>query len=206
MISGHGGVKVIQVTIPLNIVIFFGVPVFYDIVIKGKSAAVWGLHPRNIRKSVLLGSAISVLTFPVVYVVFKVVFGFSTQEFVQAGTVAYYFYSEFAYPFNIIYYSVWTLSVIALGEELFFRGFIHNKLEQRLSFAYAALTSSAIFTATHLMSITLFPLPMMVTYLALTFIFSLLLACTLHYTGNLIGCWFSHAISNILAGIFIGIL
>jgi membrane protease YdiL (CAAX protease family) len=154
----------------------------------------------------LLGIVISVSTFPIVYWVFKVIFDFSTQEFVQSGTLAYYFYTEFAYPSNIICYSIWTFLVIALGEELFFRGFIHNKLEQKLTFTYAAITSSAIFSVVHLLSIALFPLPMVFIYLALTFIFAFLLAYTLHCTGNLMGCWFSHAISNILAGIFIGIL
>ncbi len=95
---------------------------------------------------------------------------------------------------------------MAPGEELFFRGFIHKKLEERLTFARAALTSSAIFSAVHLLSIFLFTIPMMATYLALTFFFSLLLAYILHRTGNLFGCWLSHAVSNILAGALIGIL
>lgn len=195
-----------QINIPLNLVIFFGIPVIYDLIIKRRSTKIWGLQLANSRKSALLGIIISLVTFPLVYIAFKVVFGYSTEEFVQPGTLAYYFFTEFTYPFNIIYYSIWTLLVIALGEELFFRGFIHNKLEQKLTFKYAALSSSAIFSAAHLLSITLFPLPMMITYLVFTFAFSFLLAYTLHLTGNLLGCLLSHAFSNILFAIFIGIL
>jgi len=84
------------------------------------------LHLHNFKKPASLGVIFSIVTFPLVYIVFKVLFKFSTQEFVQHGTVAYYFYTGFAYPFNIIYYSIWTLLVIASGEELFFRVFIHK--------------------------------------------------------------------------------
>lgn len=196
----------IQVTIPVNILMFFGIPIVYDMILRRRSPMVWGFCLRNFRKSVLLGILASIAAFPLVYITFKGIFDFDTKEFVQPGTVAYYFYAEFAYPFNIIYYAIWTLLVTALGEELFFRGFIHKKLEKRLTFAKAALVSSVIFTAAHLISIFLFPLPMTFAYLTLTFFFSLLLAYILHHTGNLVGCWFSHAISNILAGIFIGTL
>jgi len=137
---------------------------------------------------------------------FEVFFNFSTDKFAQAGTVAYYFYTEFAYPSNIIYYVAWSFLVIASGEELFFRGFIHKKLEDKLAFAKAAMASSTVFTLAHLLSIFLFPFPMMLAYLALTFLVSVLLAYVLHSTGNLVGCWISHAISNTLAAIFIGIL
>lgn len=117
-----------QVTIPTNILIFFGTPIAYDIILRGRSPAVWGLHSHNYRMSALLGILTSVATFPLVYITFKVIFNFNAQEFVQPGTVAYYFYTEFAYPFNMIYYVAWTFLVIAFGEELFFRGFIHKKL------------------------------------------------------------------------------
>ncbi len=86
-------VKTTQVTVPLNIVIFFGIPILYDIILKGRSLAIWGLHLHNIRESVLLGTLISIATFPLAYTTFKVIFNFSTQEFVQRGTASHYFYT-----------------------------------------------------------------------------------------------------------------
>lgn len=196
----------VQITIPLNIIIFFGVPFVYDVLLKHRSPVVWGIRTAGLRRSILGGLAVTFSMFPIVYVIFRVIFHFSTKEFVQPGTVAYYFYMHFSYPLNLIYYSIWTLFVIASGEELFFRGFIHNKLQQRLTFIQAALISSTTFTALHVISILLFPPAMMLPYLALCFITAFLWAYILNRTKNLTGCWLSHSISNILAAIFIGIL
>lgn len=195
-----------EITIPLNIVIFFGIPMIYDLIFKRRSPAVWGIRSSNIGKSILYGIALAIGMFPVTYSIFKLLFNFTTEQFVQAGTLAHYFYSEFRYPINLLYYSLWTLFVVALGEELFFRGFIHNKLEQKFSFVCAALMSSIIFTASHIFSVLLFPLEMTFFYLILCFVTSFLLAYVLHSTRNLSGCWISHSVSNILAAIFIGML
>lgn len=78
-----------EITVPLNVVIFFGIPIVYDIVLKRRSPAVWGIRPHNTAKSIVYGIAINVGMFPVTYLLFKILFNFTTEEFVQAGTLAY---------------------------------------------------------------------------------------------------------------------
>ena len=104
-------------------------------------------------------------------------------------------------------YSEWTPSIIAfllallreafyiaLGEEIFFRGFIGNLLIRRMGFAFGNLLQSIIFLLPHtlLLTIDLRLWPVLIPQFAAGWLFGWLL----YRSGSILPSWVAHSLSN----------
>lgn len=86
-----------------------------------------------------------------------------------------------------ILFSLFTLALCALGEEVVFRGFLLSHFASKLHFIKALFLQAALFALTHLLNPYFSPIA-----LGNTFLFALLLGCAAKAWKNLWPCVFLH--------------
>lgn len=93
-----------------------------------------------------------------------------------------------------------TSLLIGFVEEVPYRGFIFQKLNEWVSFPYASLISSALFLAIHLpgwLSLGLFRIQVAI----FVFVFGVLMTVLLHYARSLWAPIISHSLNDFFAGV-----
>lgn len=102
-------------------------------------------------------------------------------------------------------YFLYAFLAIAAGEELFFRGFLQRRLEEKMGKRKGILTATAIFLLPHAAFYRYWPADVCTIYLLLVANLGLILGIIFSETRNLIATWIAHGTLVFTMGVIVGL-
>lgn len=182
----------------------FTIPILYDVIIRNRKFDSIGLSVRIIRTSLIWG-VVSGIVLALLFAIFFTLLSVQRIKFFSISpsmiisefmivTADTYLLKKSVSTMGLIFYILYVLFAIGLGEEIFWRGFIQKKINKRFSRKKAILITTAFFVLVHIYFLACTPL---ITGLLLLFsigIASIVWGYLSFYCNNIYGSALSHAI------------
>lgn len=184
------------------------IPIMYNVIIKDRHFNSLGLSRDNLKIAVIWGVISGIILSLLCAAIFKML---NIQKInlitnmqdpsqrniilrVMFDSADIHFLRESISIKSTFFYFIYMLFAVGLGEEIFWRGFIQNKLSKKFSKTRAILTTTAVFTLFHLYLFTFTGLKTASIMLFLISIASLIWGFLYFYYRNIYSVAISHGI------------
>lgn len=169
----------------------------YVIFLERRSLSSLGLVKKNVFSSILIGSVLCVVGY-ILYCLLLPSF-LSLLGYVDLSTLQVWIAPQSSNVNWVILMSFTVFAIIAVSEEIVHRGFIQNRLTEKINPLIAILFSSLLFTVSHLpiyIFVYQYNLHTSTAFLFDIFTFGLVLGYLFYKTKNLFGCIIWHGLSD----------
>ncbi len=188
----------------------FSIPIIWQVSFLGKPISSLGIKFNSIKSSIIIGVITGLSLGFIGGNLLKVLgvtrYVFTTMHKLQFNVgqfcVAFPLQKELGYrlltasnsTIGLFIYLMFSILVIGLGEELFWRGFIQSKISDRLPVNVSIWLTAILFALIHCYIFTILPIKIGISFLALIFIVGLIWGYLFKYFNNVWSPAISHGV------------
>jgi len=188
----------------------FSIPLFWQIVIRKESIKSLGIKKTHIKSSIITGIITGCL-FGFLGGRLLQLLGLTGYSFVQTDSIQlaigkfkieFPLMKELGYQLltrsrdfkGLVVYLIFSIFIIGLGEEIFWRGFVQRKISSRIKKPLGILITSLLFALAHFYILAMLPINIGIILLILMGVAGAVWGYLFEKTGNVWGVALSHGI------------